>query len=988
MRILIVLLCGLALFPWSVRADLTASSDAGTTAVSLDGQWQSAVDLTDAGRGAKWFDLASFPSAAAKPILVPGAVTEVWANSTWTRDASKDVIWYLRTFPFAAAQPNIRYYLRFGAVMDTSEIWFNGTDLGQHIGGEDPFEFDVTKLLQPGKPSTVAVRINLWEAAPSVPLGGIEQHVAIIAQPEVRIIDAFARPDAKAGQIRLDVTIENNTATPAQVDVNAALSEFKSARTLGNKKTTVTVPPGQTVANLVLPVKHPHLWDLNDPFLYTIKVASDWSGAGNGAARHDAESFHTGFRDFRMVNGYFTLNGRRILLKCLHGNWYDPVGIQGTPRDMTWLHRDFPLLKKGGFNTMRFIVSAALPEQLEQADELGFMIYSEHQTSWLNHDPARFGVTLNQIVRRDRNHPSLVMWGTLNETPEMSIFNEAKDRLTALRAIDDTRLVVISSGRFEHSFTTASMSNPGSKTWDVYLGGEDPVNPKSTGQLRDEGAYVDDTGDDHIYPTYPLSWSFITDFAKLDQDSPHPFFLSECGIGSIYNAIEEKRQMIKAHAPAWSPSWAWINSGADGIARTWTAYGLKETYPNMENIFIDSELESANQRALIFSVVRSNPKMNGYNLTSIEDAWGGAEGVMNNFREYKAGNLKAMQEGWAPLRWCLLVNPTNAYADAPIHVKAALANEDALPGDDYPATITVSGPSGVVWKQAVVAHVQQKGPLAYTLFDDDIHVANLKAGTYTLAASLDGKRNAAADKIAFTVTDRASLPAISGAVTVAGVPQNIRDLLTKQGAQVHDYARGDGTDREAIVVGPDFKGKASDWRALYARAARGAHIIFLSGHVFHADNARNKWLALPSKGDQNDGPDWLYHKDVFGKVNQPILAGLQARILTPEYYGALLFNSSFFHDMTDPAAADTTAVSIYNSYSGGANYHDGVVLASYPFHAGRFTINSLNIVDSMGLPATDRLLLNLVASAQADAAPVASLPADYDAEMDKLGFKD
>jgi hypothetical protein len=205
---------------------------------------------------------------------------------------------------------------------------------------------------------------------------------------------------------------------------------------------------------------------------------------------------------------------------------------------------------------------------------------------------------------------------------------------------------------------------------------------------------------------------------------------------------------------------------------------------------------------------------------------------------------------------------------------------------------------------------------------------------------------------------------------------------------VHDYAPGDGIDHEAILVGPDFKGKASDWRALYARAARGAHIIFLSGHVFHADNARNKWLALPSKGDQNDGPDWLYHKDVFGKVNQPILAGLQTRIMTPEYYGALLFNSSFFHDMTDPAAADTTAVSIYNSYSGGANYHDGVVLASYPFHAGRFTINSLNIVDSMGSPAADRLLLNLVASAQADAVPVGALPADYDAEMDKLGFKD
>ena len=988
MRFLIVLFCIPAFFITNARADMAATSDAGTTAVSLDGPWQSAKDLTDAGRAGKWFDPASFPTSAAKPILVPGAVTEVWPNDTWTRDAAKDVIWYIKSFSFPTPPlANMRYYLRFGAVMDTSEIWFNGTDLGRHFGGEDPFEYDVTKFLQPSKTNTVAVRINLWEAAPSVPLGGIEQHVDIIAQPDVRIIDAFARPDAKAKQISLDVTIENNTTSPAEVDVNAALSEFKSKSSLGSQKTTVTVPPGQTVAKLVLPVEHPHLWDLNDPFLYTIKVASDWSGAGNDAAPHDGESFHTGFRDFRMVNGYFTLNGRRILLKCLHGNWYDPVAIQGTPRNMYWLHQDFPQLKKGGFNTMRFIVSAALPEQLDQADQLGFMIYSEHQTSWLNHDVNRFGATLNQIVRRDRNHPSLVLWGLLNETPEMEIKTKAVNWLPTLRGLDDTRVVILSSGRFDHDLKTASMSNPGSTTFDVYLGGEDPVAPKSTGQLRDQGAYVDCTGDDHIYPTYPLSWSFITDFAKLDQDNAHPFFLSECGIGSLYNGIEEKRQMIKAHAPAWSPSWAWINSSVDGVQHTWSAFGLQKTFPTPESIFTDSEQVSANQRALVFSVVRSNPKMNGYNLTSIEDSWGGAEGVMNNFREYKAGNLKAMQEGWAPLRWCLLINPTNVYSDAPLHVKAALANEDVLPGGDYPATISINGP-GVTWKKAVVAHVQQDGPLAYTLFDDDVHIPGLKGGIYTLAASLEGRRNAAAGKIDFTVTDHASIPTVSGAVTVTGVGQDVRDLLTKHGAQVHDYAPNEQIPNEVILVGQDFKGKAADWRALYARAAQGAHVIFLTGHVFHADNARNKWLALPSKGDQNDGPDWLYHKDVLGKVDHPFFAGLQGGIMTPEYYQDLLFNSSFFFNETDPTSADTAAVSIYDSYSGGANYHDGMVLATYPFHAGHFTINSLNIVGTLGRPATDRLLINMVKTAQADVAALAPLPAGYDAEMDKLGFKD
>jgi hypothetical protein len=970
----------------TVKASSTSS---GKTVLSLDGTWQTAPDVTNIGKTGKWYDPALFPMSTAKQMQVPGSLYEAWPTTIWTKDPAKDILWYSKTFSLDAAPPaHMRYYIRFGAVMQDCEVWFNGTEIGTHQGGEDPFEFDVTKLLQPGKLNVVAVRVSLWEAAP-IPLGGINQSVAIVAQPEVRVIDAFARPDAKTGQIRLEVTLENNTADPEQVKVNAAVGEFKSGRPVGTQSTTVTVPPGRSVANLVLPVAHPHLWDLNDPFLYKIMVTSDWNPVEGASALHDTYSFRTGFRDFRVMDGYFYLNGRRIFLKSLHGNWYDPIAIQGTPRDMTWLSRDFPELKKAGFNMFRFIVSAALPEQLDQADELGFMIYSEHQTSWLLHDPTQYGNTLNQIVRRDRNHPSLVLWGLLNETDNQDIYQRAKNWLPSLRAIDDTRPVMLSSGRFDKDFKTASISNTGSGTWDVYLGGEDAQNPKPTPYLHDMGDFKDTPGDDHIYPAYPLDWNFITNFAKLDQDNPHPFILSENGIGSLYDAFEEKRQMEKAHAPAWSPSWGWVNGGVEGLPKTLKTYGFNETYPKPEDVFIDSALATARQRELTFTIVRSNPKVNGYSLTSNQDYWGGGEGVMNNFFEFKPGHLAVLQAGWAPLRWCLLVNPTNVYADQPIHVKATLANEDVLPGGNYPATIEIKGTAATVWKQTVTAHIQQNGPLAYVLFDDDVHIANLKSGTYTLEASLNGNPNAASDKLAFTVTDRASLPSLTGAVTVAGVGQNVRDLLTKQGAKVHDYAMGEEIPRETIVVGRDFKGKAADWRALYARAARGAHVLFLSSPIFHDGTTRNKWLALATKGNQNDYIDCIYRKESIAKISHPFFAGLQTKMLASEYYGGLLARTSYFFGMTNPAPADTAAVAVFSAtYLNAATYLDGVMLATYPFHAGHFTINSFNIVDSLGSPATDRLLLNLVINAQADAASVEPLPAGYDAEMDKFGFTD
>jgi hypothetical protein len=985
---LILLLASLVFLSPEANADAPAfSSAAGKVVLSLNGEWQSAQDLKNEGTNAKWFDPANFPAKAARPIQVPGAVSEVWATTDWHSPGEDNIAWYLKTFtPTMKLEPHLRYYLRFGAVMETCDVWLNGTQIGSHDGGEDPFEFDVTKLLQPGKPNTLALRVMLWKVAP-IPMGGINQYVSIVAQPDVRIIDGFARPNARKGEINLEVTIENNQPSFSMVDLKAAVSEYKSSHQVGSFEMTVAAPAGQSVWKLVLAMDHPHLWNLDDPFLYKIAITSD-SKTPEGLELHDTTSFNTGFREFKMVDGYFTLNGKRMLLKSTHANWYDPVGIQGTPRDMTWLGKDFPLLKKAGFNTMRFIVSAASPEQLDQADKLGFLIWSEHQTSWLLHDPTQFGLTLNQIVRRDRNHPSLALWGLLNETDNLDIYHRAHDWLPKLREIDDTRPVILSSGRWDRDGKTASISNAGSSTWDVYLGGEDPVDPKHDGSLGGLGdGQQDIVGDNHIYPHYPLEWGFATGFDKLDQGSPHPFLFSESGLGSLYDAIEEKRQMIKAHAPSSSASWKWINHGVEGSAKTWSTYGMAETYPNIEDVYIDSEWDTARQRNLMFNVIRANPMVNGHNLTSLMDCWGGAEGIMNCFREMKHGHLKMLQEGWAPLRWCLFVNPMNVYADAPMHIKVALANEDVLPVGDYLATLEIKGKSGVMWKQAVTARVQDHGALAYTLFDDDIHVPNLKDGAYTLEASLNGKPNAAASKLVFNVATRASLPKLTGNVTVAGVRGNLRDLLTQQGAKVRDYVTGQDTDHEVIVVGPDFTGKAADWRALYARAARGAHIIFTSAHILHSDKTRDKWLALPAKGDQDDAAQWLYHKFTVAKVNRPEFAGLPAKLMTGDFYEGLIGNTGTFQGMTPPAAADTAAISIYNPY-GGADYVDGVMMASYPFHAGRFTITTLNISDSIGLPPTDRLLLNLVAQGQKDAAALAPLPADYDAEMDKLDFRD
>ena len=964
----------------TARADESATtSDGGALVASLNGAWQIVQDPKNEGETAGWFKGDTFPTAQAKPIQVPGVPTEVFPSTSWWMNDPDQTFWYFRTFPVQGApQSGMRYYLRFGAVRQISDVWLNGTHLGSHGGGEDPFEFDVTKFLQQGSNAlAVRVKMNL--------LGGIWQSVKLVAQPDVRIIDAFAKPDAKGKKIDLEVTLENNTTSPATVDVAAALGEFKPERALGQQATTVTAAPGISMANLVLPVEKPHLWDLNDPFLYTLKVTSTWKDASDAKLGQDADSFRTGFRDFRVVDGYFYLNGRRIYPASAHGNQYDALYGQGSSRDMSQYYKELDQLKKAGFNMMRCIVASAMPEQLDHADETGMLYFTEHETSWLLKDPAQYGRTLNQVVRRDRNHPSLVLWGLLNETPDLTIYQRAKAWLPSLRAIDDTRPVLLSSGRFDNDFKTGSLSNPGSPTWDVYMGGEDPVTPKPTGALTELGAYKNGTGDAHVYPFYPLSWSFLTSFSKVGQDTK-PFFLSEYGVSSAYNPLPEEIEMKRLQIPDWVYSWYWVKRGSDGMKRTWATYGLDATYPNMNDMMVDSDLSAVRQRNLSFSVIRGNPKINGYNLTSIQEFWGASEGVMDNFRNFKPGHLEMLRAGWAPLRWCLFVNPTTAYADQPLTLRISLANEDVLPAGDQPATVTISGPGGEVWKQAFTVHVQANGPLAYALFDQDVTIPNLAPGKYSLNATLDGHANAAADHYDFTIKSRAELPKITGDVTVLDLQQNVRDLLAAQGAKLHPYAPDEQIDRETIVVGGDFKGGSVLWRALYGRAAQGAHVIFLDQNVFHAPDGPNKWLAVPTKGGQNGDPDWLYHKEVVAKTGHPIFAGLPTKLMDPDDYGMMLSNTHFFEGATVPD--DTAVVAIRSTLISHYEYKDGFMIGTYKLGAGRFTVNAFDLLGTIGAPATDRLLLNLVLAAQADAAAYTPPPTDFDVTMDKLAITD
>jgi hypothetical protein len=183
-------------------------------------------------------------------------------------------------------------------------------------------------------------------------------------------------------------------------------------------------------------------------------------------------------------------------------------------------------------------------------------------------------------------------------------------------------------------------------------------------------------------------------------------------------------------------------------------------------------------------------------------------------------------------------------------------------------------------------------------------------------------------------------------------------------------------------VGAAVPARAATWRPLYQRIARGAHAVFLAPTALDGGpKFPNKWLAVGKKGTRTKPHEWLYHSDTIAKKH-PILKGLPPKVMTPDRYAQLL-GGEFFNGVADPEEA--VAIRLYCTT---AATWEGLMIGTYRIHAGKLTINAFDLIGHLGNPAADRMLLNMAAYAAGDAQPVQPLPANYDAELNKLGIVD
>jgi len=350
---------------------------------------------------------------------------------------------------------NKRVLLRFNAVYPAGRFYCNGIFLGEHLSGLTPVEFDVTDIVKSGEENSVAVRllrkhkyVQMDMPRHSLEFAGISQEAFFHSVEKVYINDyhLITSLDEKCekGNIAGSITIRN--LTNKQVDCKLTLT----VRSVNNKNQSVSIERSVTIdenaqANIDIAVEmnNPLLWSDEHPELYDVEITLKAD-----ELPLQTVSYKTGFRRFELKNQRPLLNGRFVKFRGVNHLTYHPEFGMHTPKD--WLRENLLLMKKANVNAIRTHFMG--PEELlELCDEMGFYLLQELSIDWGHdylHEPESVGPALLRLegaVRRDRHHPSVMVWSVGNENMprNMQEYDDFMNHLQLfgefVRTLDPTR---------------------------------------------------------------------------------------------------------------------------------------------------------------------------------------------------------------------------------------------------------------------------------------------------------------------------------------------------------------------------------------------------------------------------------------------------------------------------------------------------------------------------------------------------------------------
>ncbi|MBN1342073.1 MAG: hypothetical protein JXQ73_05300 [Phycisphaerae bacterium] len=427
--------------------------------IDLAGPWSFLPDRKDEGLTAGYF-AEGLDASSWRQVTVPIAFDQCGPDM----DRYIGVGWFRRAVDVPEAMRGRRVTLRFQGINYNATVWVNGKQVGENHDAFLPFEISVGDVIQYGRNNLIVLRVDNIRQRAQFPLfegwlgqGGFLREAALVASDPLSIeqVAIQAEPDAAGGRLCLKAFVVNHRSTSAQARLRVEVDEI-SGRSVGRLTSSVAeVRPGSSSElSIEAALADAKPWSPGQPNLYRAKVY-----LLEKDKPVDVATTRFGFRKVEVKDAKICLNGKPVLL--LGFNRHEDSPRTGMAVDLEQARADFTAMKQIGCNYVRFCHYPHHPGELDLCDELGLLVMIESSMNEWGHvdhpDPGGgFSLTpqdaplvvengkrtIRKMVKRDRNHPCVILCSVGNESAEerTDVVAGNSELVEYGRRLDPTRL--------------------------------------------------------------------------------------------------------------------------------------------------------------------------------------------------------------------------------------------------------------------------------------------------------------------------------------------------------------------------------------------------------------------------------------------------------------------------------------------------------------------------------------------------------------------
>jgi hypothetical protein len=653
-----------------------------------------------------------------KKVRLPATVEEhFWGENGNTYGVTGNytgVSWFSTHLKIPARLKGRRVVLLFESARMRAEVYLNGRLVGYDLVHGTPFEVDITEFAKYGEKNFVAVRITdpngnfAWldygpykwgdtNTPASHGFGGITGKVTLIATDWVYIADIFVKNKPSIEDIDVEITLENQTKRTVRGQLDLTVVEYGAdSIPLLHYSEDVTCEAGGGVIVRSFKVDQAKPWSIAAPHLYML--FAKWTGSDGSK---DDLTRRFGFRWFEIKNvdgdRQFYLNSKRIVLRsAISWGFWPGNGIYPAPE---MARRQIETAKMLGLNMLNFHRAIGQTVVLDLADELGLLYYEEPGGYATRHDVfcRRWNrQRLLRMVRRDRSHPSLVIYNMQNEVPK-GPWDYDKEIIAAAHQADETRIITFTS-----TFTIPSSGTS-------YGGGcqKGAVPLKLHMVPYDNGLYYQGWCDQHHAGGFGVYrdkfYNGPEDYLRYTDDSGEIIFFGEEGaIGAPPRLQLVRDEITKGYPRGWD--------GDDYIER-YDAYekflkekGFTGAFPTVDSFTQALGSVPFYYQGRVIENIRINNIVDGY----VINGWEGSKienhsGIVDCFRNPK-GKTELISHYNQPLFVAVKVRDKVVETGSQSRIDIHLVNEVDLKGN-YTLNVQASDRQGVFFDKDYAVNV-------------------------------------------------------------------------------------------------------------------------------------------------------------------------------------------------------------------------------------------------------------------------------------------